>query len=65
MPEERLYYRRKYFNFFMSRQLLFIGALGGFCYGFVKYELTKYYLSLKYRRLVNAFVDANDENYYH
>ena len=58
IPDERTFYRRKFFKHFMSNHLVFICTLGGFCYGFVKYELTRFYVFLKYRRLVNAYLDA-------
>jgi hypothetical protein len=47
----------------MSNQILFFGVLSGFCLGFVKYEFTKYYLFLKYRGLVNSYMDSCEKKY--
>lgn len=62
-PEERVMYKKKFFRGFMSRHIIFIGALAGFCLGFVKYELTKYYLFLKYKPLVNKYLDCCEIQY--
>ena len=42
----------------MSRHIIFVSVLGGFCLGFMKYELTKYYLYLKYRPLIEKYLDC-------
>ena len=62
-PDDRVLYRQKYVKYFLSNQMLFFGFLSGFCVGYVKYEFTKYYLSLKYRKLINAYLDACEKNY--
>ena len=57
-PIERSLQRNKFFKYFMSNHLLFIFSLGGLCLGFAKYEFTKYYYYLKYRRLVTSYLES-------
>lgn len=43
--------------------MIFFAFMGGFIYGFAKFELTKYYIFLKHRRLVNSYLDAVEMKY--
>ena len=47
----------------MSNHLLFMFTLGGLCLGFAKYEFTKYYYYLKYRRLVTGYLESCEQTY--
>ena len=38
-------------------------TLGGLCLGFAKYEFTKYYYYLKYRRLVTGYLESCEQTY--
>ena len=62
-PDDRAIYRKKFFNKFFQSKILFIGLLGSFCYYYVRYEISKYYLYLKYENLVNGYVSARDSEY--
>jgi len=62
-PDERATYRQKFFSKFFKNQLIFVGAVGILSYYYVRYEISKYYMFLKYENLVNAYVNARDAEY--
>mmetsp|Transcript_5578 Transcript_5578/g.6030 ORF Transcript_5578/g.6030 Transcript_5578/m.6030 type:complete len:146 (-) Transcript_5578:34-471(-) len=47
----------------LSNQLTLICTFGAFSYFFVRYEVAKYYMYLKYENLVDAYVDARNATY--
>jgi len=59
-PEERRLWRKKFFSKFFGNQMVFIGTLASAIWYIARYDLTKYYLFLKYENYVNAYVDARD-----
>ena len=53
----------KFYRFwkkFMSNQIIFIVTMCSLGVSFAKYEISKYYMFLKYENLVNAYIDCQD-----
>lgn len=55
--------KKRLFRKPLSNQMMFICTFGAFTYFFVRYEVAKYYLYLKYENLVDAYVDARNATY--
>ncbi len=63
-PTEKFRERKRFWDYFMSNHIIFLGTSASLAYSVVYYEMTKYYLFTKYENLVNAYLDASERHYF-
>ena len=63
-PAEKFKERKRFWDYFMSNHMIFLGTSASLVYSVVYYEMTKYYLFTKYENLINAYLDASEKHYF-